>query len=74
MEEQKLGYELRIGNSYNYYETETSLPMPCKLINILHDGFYVIYEFQHDKGTAVGATIYPVKLQPKKLKNNSVPL
>lgn len=66
MEDQKLGYELRIGNTYNYYETKKAEPMPCRLINILHDGHYVIYEFKHEKKTAIGATIYPEKLQPKK--------
>lgn len=60
----KLDYQLRIGNSYNYFDTKESLAMPCKLINILHDGHYVVYEFKHDNSTAVGATIYPERLRP----------
>ena len=62
----KTGYDLRIGNSYDYYETDESNPMPCKLINILHDGHYVVYEFKHDNSTGIGATIYPQRLKQKK--------
>lgn len=69
MENQKLGYELRIGNDYFYYDTEASLPLPCKLINICHDGDNVVYEFSHHDVGAIGATIYPNKLKEKKIKN-----
>ncbi len=63
---QKLGYEIRIGNHYNYYDTETSIPIPCEITNIIHDGHYVVYEFINKEFTGRGATIYPDKLKPKK--------
>jgi len=69
MKKLKLGYELRIGNRYIYYDTETSEGMLCKLINIIHDGDYVVYEFKHNGSRAIGATIYPTKFKPFSLFN-----
>ena len=66
----KLGYELRIGNKYNYYDTENSDPISVEICNILHDGYYVVYEFKYKNFdgnlpiSGIGATIYPDKLKP----------
>lgn len=59
-----LGYQIRIGNKYEYRDTPDSIPFSCVVTNIIHDGFYVVYEFQSDHG--LGATIYPAKLVPRK--------
>lgn len=56
---------IKIGNSYNYYDTTTSPPCPCKLIGIRKKGDDVIYEFQHDNFIGIGATIYPHKFKDK---------
>jgi hypothetical protein len=78
---ENLGYELRIGNKYNYFEYKDDTPYPCELINIIHDGYYVIYEFKHEEitdestelltitknRTTIGSTIYPEKLKPLKI-------
>lgn len=65
MEDQNLGYELRIGSYYNYYEDESSIALPCQLTNIIHDGHYVVYEITSLlSNSGVGATIYPNKLTP----------
>ena len=63
----ELGYELRIGREYNYFEFGDETLYPCKLINIINDGRYVLYEFMHDNTNgSCGATIYPEKLKPRK--------
>ena len=62
----KLGYELRIGNNYNYHDDIHCFGYPCKIIDIFHDGNNIIYEFKQDGKTGIGATIYPEKLKPIK--------
>lgn len=64
----KLGYELRIGSDYDYCEFGSDERRPCKLANIMHNGYDVVYEFRPDNKNTLGATIYPNKLQPR-LKN-----
>lgn len=68
MEDQKLGYEIRRGMSFNYYDTEDAIPFKCEITNIINDGHYVIYEFKNlDSNVgAMGATIFPKKLRPIK--------
>lgn len=61
-----LGYELRIGNKYNYFEYKDDTPYPCELVNIIHDGYYILYEFKHYNDASIGCTIYPEKLKPIK--------
>lgn len=68
MEDQKLGYEIRIGCVFDYYDTEKSEPIRCEIYNIINDGHYVIYEFFYfemsEKGyTSRGSTIFPSKLK-----------
>lgn len=62
--ESKLGYEIRIGDHFDYYDTNDSHPIRCEIINIINDGDYIIYEFKDRNSTAVGSSIYPEKFRP----------
>lgn len=66
MEDKNLGYEIRKGMFFNYYDTEETKPFKCEIINIIHDGHYVVYEFKNLESNvgAIGATIFPKKLRP----------
>lgn len=65
-ETKKLGYDIRIGFKYNYFEAEKSEPILVKVIDIIHDGNDVVYSFKRENSVGCGATIYPKKLKPKK--------
>lgn len=73
--ESKLGYEIRIGDHFDYYDTSDSHPIRCEIINIINDGDYIIYEFKDRNSTAVGSSIYPEKFRPlsaSKLKSQLI--
>ncbi len=61
-----LGYQLRIGNKYNYFDTFESDPIEVRISNIIHDGHYFVIEFTYEYFDGIGATIYPHKLKPIK--------
>lgn len=57
-----------ICDKYDYYETNTSIPKRCKLIDIVYDKYFdlVIYEFRYDDSITSAATVYPKSLKPIK--------
>lgn len=55
--------KLIIGEYYNYYETKTSIPYPCKLINIKEKYGEIIYIFKNINSTVSGASVYPEKFK-----------
>jgi hypothetical protein len=56
---------LIVGNKYNYYDTEDSIPCPCELLEIRNKEIYTVYIFKHDNSTGTGASIYSHKFKSR---------
>ena len=54
-----------IGEHYNYYDTEDSIPCPCILLDIRIKTYDTVYIFKHENSSGTGASVYPHKFKLK---------